>query len=173
MLKGIIISVSLSLLWFIFQLPIYHVINPQKRIRFLTLLYLPTLPLYIFFYFNIHSFPFLTDEMQKNPFYLGLINGLVLHLIFYFTYLACYHYIDRPVTLRILVELLTHPKGNIFELEKQYSVKAMIQKRLDAMERGKVIQKKEDHYFLSKKGEWIARFVFLGRRLLDKHVLKY
>ena len=75
---------------------------------------------------------------------------------------------DRSVTLRILVELLLTPGQtmSVSDLRKRYSVRTMIESRLQQLSAGGFLAIGSDgRITLIGKGQWFGRFVVGGRRL--------
>lgn len=75
---------------------------------------------------------------------------------------------DRSVTLRILVELLIAPNRelSVAELNSRYSVRTMVESRVDQLREGGFLEVDPDGTIrLLKRGEFFGRFVTAGRRL--------
>jgi len=95
--------------------------------------------------------------------YLVLVHLALGGFLFHFMTLP-----DRSVTMRILVELLLAP-GHVLtveELQKRYSVRSMIESRLDQLSAGAIIEISSAGVItLKPRGLYFGRFVTGGRRL--------
>ena len=136
MLKGYILAIALTLIWIVLQIIVFHAFKPQKRFAVMTLLFIVTIPFYfIFDMATPENLYFLPASLSATPDFLGLANGFILYVLLYGTYVECFYYIDRPLTLRMLIEFLDAPGGTLTlaELQKRYSFREMIQTRLESM----------------------------------------
>lgn len=169
MVKGWVVSLGLIAAWVCAQLVVFHVTHPRQLFRTLTLLFVLSLPVYIACYLlTPPTLGFLPRELAQSPLLLGLLNGLILHHLLYVTYVAFFYYIDRPLTLRILIALLKDPqrKWTLSELQTVYQLTHMIQRRLEAMEAGRLVVEREGRYFLTPKGRRIGKFFYWGKTFL-------
>ena len=169
MVKGWLISLLLIACWIPIQICVFHVTSTRQRFRTLTLLFILTLPVYLVCYLlTSPNLGFLPQRLVQTPFPLGLINGLGLHGLLYLTYVACYYYIDRPVTSRILIELLKAPNNELTlsEMKTVYGLKEMIEWRLGGLKDAGLVVEREGRYFLSSRGEILGRIFYFGRKVL-------
>lgn len=169
MVKGMVISLLLCNCWILAQLLVFHFISNRRTFRTLTLLFLLSLPLYGVGYLGTPPhLGFLPDAFAQTPLLLGLLNGLGLHVLFYFTYLACFYYVERPLTWRILIPLLRTADGKmtLSELKEVYGLTYVIQRRLVGMEEGGLVIQREGKYFLTSKGERLGKFFHFARKAL-------
>ena len=165
MIEGIFLSLYLILGWCVAQIFVFNFFKIKNKFPVLSILYLPTLFLYIFFSMG---------NVSYSTFPVGFINGLCLHLIFYATYLACFYYVDRPVTFRILIEFLRHKEESlrVEDIEKHYSLEFMVERRLKLLLKDGLICEKNGRFFIDKKGEKMGKMIAFGRRVICSSFLR-
>lgn len=169
MVKGGLISLCLIFLWVFIQILVFRLSATRQLFRTLTLLFIPTLPAYAACYLlTSPTLGFLPQGLAQGSSMLGFLNGLMLHLLFYFTYAACFYYVDRPLTLRILIAFLRAPDKTrtLSEIKAIYGLRYMVLRRLEAMKDGGFVIEREERYFLTPKGEGLGRLFRFGRELL-------
>ena len=169
MIKGYVISFSLMVIWVLVQLLVFHLSDTKELFRTFTLLFIPSIPVYVIWYLKTSpTMGFLPEALSRAPSLLGLLNGLGLQGLFYLTYVAFFYYIDRPVTLRLLITFLKTPdeKLTLLEVKTAYRLDRMIGRRLEAMEHGGLVVEREGKYFLTRRGEMLGRFCDVVRGLL-------
>ena len=159
MLKGICLSFFLILGWVLAQILIFQLFRPQKKFQVYTVLFLTTLPIYAALYWR----------MPPSAGFLGFFNGLFWHFLFYATYVECLNYVDRPVTLRMLIEFLKAPEGilTLKTLQSHYGLPDMIRKRLEDMRINGYLKQEGDRYFLTPRGRRVAGVFRFIRSLLS------
>ena len=168
MVKGGLVSLFWIACWIFAQILIFHWTN-RRMFRTMTYLFLLTLPAYVASYLlTSPTLGFLPQGLTQTPFLLGLWNGLGLHLLLCLTYLACFYYVDRPVTLRMLQEFLKAPKGELTlsQLKAVYGLRNMIGRRLEGMKEGGLVLEQEGRYSLTPKGQILGRIFHVGKGLL-------
>ena len=169
MLKGYLISFSLMVIWVLVQLLVFHLSNTKQLFRTFTLLFILSIPVYVIWYLKTSpTMGFFPETLSRTPEVLGLLNGLGLQGLFYLTYVAFFYYVDRPVTLRILIAFLKAPGEalTLSEVKTTYGLNDMIRRRLEAMKHGGLVVEREGKYFLTRKGETLGRFCDVIRGLL-------
>lgn len=169
MLKGYLLSACLVIFWIITQITVFHIVQPKKKFWTLTLLFMGTFPFYALFYFWIPpNFFFLPPSLSQTPLWVGFANGLILHILLYGTYVECFYYVDRPLTLRMLVEVLQAPGHTLtlHELQTRYSFREMIRSRLEAMVHNGYLLAEAQGYRLTSKGRVFAQGFLFIRKLL-------
>ena len=169
MIKGYVISFSLMVVWVLVQLLVFHFSDTKQLFRTFTLLFIPSIPVYVIWYLKTSpTMGFLPETLSQTPYVLGLLNGLGLHGLLYLTYAAFFYYIERPVTLRLLIIFLKAPDETLtlLELKTTYGLDRMIGRRLEAMKHGGLVVEREGKYFLTREGEKLGRFCDVVRRLL-------
>lgn len=108
---------------------------------------------------------FLVWQWESVP--LNLLNGLLLHLLLFCTFMEWYYCVDRPVTLRILVEAWKR-KGEPLEranLYRSYGLDYMIGRRLEALASSGYLEARGERYYLTRKGKLFAAVFERGSRL--------
>lgn len=169
MLKGYLLSTGLIIFWILAQITVYHIFQPKKKFWTMTLLFIGTLPFYAFFYFFTPSDVFfLPSSLSQTPVLLGFLNGFILHVLLYGTFVECFYYVDRPLTLRMLVEVLQAPGRTLTlsELQTRYSFREMIRSRLEVMVHNRYLSEQRQIYSLTTKGRIFANGFLLIRRIL-------
>ncbi|MBI4224441.1 MAG: hypothetical protein HY609_05860 [Deltaproteobacteria bacterium] len=118
-----------------------------------------------FFLYLLSFLIFLVWQRPTPP--LNILNGALLHLLFFCNFMAFYYAVAQPVTLRILVEAKKSPQGILEKnrLYQNYSLRFMIQKRLSALVQSGYLAKEGERYFLTAKGKWFARIFLKGSEL--------
>lgn len=169
MAKGYLISFMLIVGWIFVQILFFHGTGTRQKFKVLTLLFLLTLPLYVLWYcVSSPTLGCLPPALTQTPLVLGLVNGLGIHCLFYVVYVACFYCLDRPVTLRILIEFLKAPSGalTLSEMKAVYGLKEMLRRRLEGLKDGDLAVEREGKFVLTRKGVWLGRVFHWGRRLL-------
>ncbi len=172
MVKGILLSSLFLLGWTFIQILVFHLASVRQLFRTLTLLYFVSLPLYVVCYLRTSpTLGFLPQSFSETPLGLGLSNGIFLYLLFYVTYVAFFYYVDRPLTLRMLIAFFKAPDESLSlsEIKTIYGLKYMIERRLQGMKDGGLVVEKQGKYFLTPKGKRLGSLFDFGRRLLKSH----
>lgn len=162
-------AIAFTVLWILSQILVFHLTSTRQLFKTLTLLFIFSFPAYGAVYlWTSPTLGFLPDALTQTPAALGLLNGLGLYLLLYVTYVACFYYVDRPLTLRILIAFLKAPEGKLTlsEVKTVYGLRYMILRRLEAMQDGGLVVEKNGKYFLTLKGKCLGKLFHLGRSLL-------
>ena len=131
-------------------------LRPVKgRLHAMTAAFLPGFPLGVLLVFLLHrmgGWPVNLDG-EESPL-LAYILAPLLHLLLFFFFVECFYHIERSVTLRLLVELLEHPKGaaTTEEIMREYSVDDMIRRRLADLLRNGWVRESDGRFQLTDKG---------------------
>ncbi len=171
MVKGWLISLALVFFWIVLQVLVFHLSGTRKLFKTLTFLFLLTLPIYIAWYLGtLPTLGFLPEIISRTPILLGLLNGLGCHFLLYVTYVAFFYYIDRPFTLRILVAFLEAENGQqtLQEIKASYGLRHLIERRLEAMKDGQLVEERDGRYRLTQKGKRLGRLFQFGRDFLNR-----
>lgn len=170
MVKGWLISLVLVFLWIVLQILVFHLSKTRSLFKTLTFLFLLTLPIDVAWYLGTSpTMGFLPEAVSRTPLVLGLVNGLGYHLLLYVTYVAFFYYIDRPFTLRILIAFLEAENGQrtLREIKASYGLRHLIERRLEAMKDGYLVEERDGRYWLTQKGERLGRLFQFGRNFLN------
>lgn len=169
MAKGLLLSLFLVALWILAQLVVVHAFRPVRVFSAMTWLFAPTLPAFVVLYVLAPPGLFVLPEgLVRESMALGLLNGLFVHLLLYCTWVEAFFCIDRPVTLRILVEFAKAPRGRLTlpQIRDVYSLEQMIAQRLHSMRLNGYVEERGGRYVLTPKGRALARGIRRLRRLL-------
>ncbi|OGQ44892.1 MAG: hypothetical protein A3H42_06310 [Deltaproteobacteria bacterium RIFCSPLOWO2_02_FULL_46_8] len=117
------------------------------------------------FLYGLSFVGFLVWEWPTS--WLNLLNGGLLHILFYCTFMEFYYYIDRPITLRILVEARKNLNRvlDINKLHQTYDLKYMIQRRLKSLVASGYIAEKNANFYLTTKGKIFAKIFEKGSKI--------
>jgi len=168
--KGIVISLILTLGWVAAHIALFHVRRPEKMFHTLLILFSLTVPLYPVIYFSSPpDLHFLPGGMSRTPVPLGIVSGLILHLLLFFTYVEFFYYIARAVTLRLLVEMrMSGGRGvSLEEIQREYNVQTMVIARLDAMMQNGFVRRSGACFVTTPRGRRYARISMFFRRLIN------
>lgn len=145
--------------WVFLQPLVLRLVPPRRHFRAILFLYAASFTAYLLLYWNFAESFRILDLLP---------NGALLHLLLFCTTMQCYYYVDRPITLRILVELSKRPGERLFlkELQSLYSVPFMVAKRLEILSDSAYITRRDEKWFLTRKGIFFARIFRLGGRVL-------
>lgn len=169
MLKGILLSPLLIAGCILAQIVISHCLRPRITFVILIGLFVISLPLYVLLYLATPpTLGFLPDATSQTPFALGLLNGLLVHLLLYGSYIQCFYYLSTPLTLRILEEFLNAERGflRLSELRERYGLHHILQGRLERLAANGYIQEEKECYRVTKKGRFFAAVFKAVRRFL-------
>ena len=166
MLKGLVLSGGLLTLWLIAQGVVFRVTAPQKAFNSMMTWFAPTVPLYLIVYgatpadLGILPAGFVGIDGR-----LGLVNGLVVHVLLFLTAGLFYSHADRSITVRLLIELARAPQQRLTlaQMQAMCGVEVLMQDRLDIMVRNGFIAPRGERFVLTAKG-WIGGSVGLAAR---------
>lgn len=98
---------------------------------------------------------------------LNLLNGSLLHVLLYCTFMEFYYYIDRPITLRILVEARKSLNRvlDVNKLHQTYDLKYMIRRRLRSLVASGYIVEKNANFYLTPRGKVFAKIFERGSKI--------
>ena len=168
MLKGIIISFLLSLVWIGAQIAAVHLRKPRRVFLLLLSLFTITMPLFPLAYFlTPRDLFFLPQRCSLTPLWLGLSAGLLLHVLIFFAYVEFFYYVERSVTLRMLVELRKRPESPLELIQETYGVEGMVRERMEAMRENGFVRRINGSWLLTRKGSVFAKTFILFRSLLN------
>jgi hypothetical protein len=169
-LKGLVLSGALVGLWLVVQGVVFHVAAPQKAFGSMVAWFAPTVPLYLVLYWVIPAdLGVLPGGFVGADWRLGLVNGLVVHVLLFLTAGLFYSHADRSITVRLLIELARAPQQRLTlaQMQAMCGVEALMQDRLDIMVRNGFLAPRGDRFVLTAKG-WIGGSVGLAAR----HILR-
>jgi len=168
MLKGLLLSGLMTLLWGIAQLIVFHVSFSRSRFRSMVTGFVATLPVYLVLYvLTPADLGWLPGRFADTRFLLGLLNGLGFHGLLFLTLAQFYFHVDRSITLRYLTEFGKAPRRFLtLEIVRQgYGVEGIVQSRLEAMVVNRFLICRETRYYLTWKGRVAAWMGGLTRKL--------
>lgn len=163
MTRGIILSTGTIGLWIVLQLFFLHAFQTPRRFLLILRLYLVSLCLYILFQV-VNLFPF--SLLGGFDF----LNGFLLHLLLFYAYLLIYYGVDRPITLRLLVEIYKAPgkTATMDAVLSQYDLKDVMEKRLKSLQDNGYIRQAGGRFFPTARGIFIANILEWGSRIYGK-----
>lgn len=169
MLKGLILAGGLVLLWGLVQLAVFRARRPRSAFQSMLACGLPTFPLYVVLYVATPGdLGILPAQLAATPFWLGLLNGAVLHVALFLTGVQFYFHVARSISVRLLMEFRRAPGQRLSreELERAYGVEDVVGPRLEAMVRNGYLRQEGDCYFVRPRGRLGAWVGATMRRLL-------
>lgn len=98
---------------------------------------------------------------------LNWLNGALVHILLFCTFMEFYYYIDRPVTLRLLREADQNP-GKILDvlaMEGSYNLETMLCRRLETLVAGGWLCSRGGRFHLTARGKMFAALFEKGTRL--------
>lgn len=168
MLKGIIISLALTFLWVAAQVTIFHIRRPRRVFLSMVYLFSMTLPLFPLVYLiTPPDLFFLPRHCSRASEWLGLGTGFFAHILLFFAYVEFFYYVERSVTLRLLVEFRKSPGTALDEVRKIYGMERMVAERLEVMKENGFTNLKDGVWGLTTRGRLFARTFILARRFLN------
>ena len=168
MLKGLLISVLLTASWICAQIVIFHLRRPSRLFAAIAGAFAVTVPLFPVVYLLAPAdLFFLPPGCARAPCWVGLFTGMVAHLLFFFAYVEFFYYVERSVTLRVLVEIHKRPGRTVEDVRDRYSVKRMVSDRLGAMKENGFVGRRGERWLLTAKGRVFARIFILARQWLN------
>lgn len=155
MIRGLLLSTAVAVGWIFLVLLVIHLRRPARVFFVMTALFLPALPVFLALYFRTSLFVQSSVTLSPIP---GAINGCVMLWLYYCTWIEAYYFIDRPVTFRILVELVRSPGGTLTlaQMKSFYSLEEMIDHRLKSMILNGYLTETDGRYSLTAKGRTFA-----------------
>ena len=145
-----------------------HALRPVRRFNSMALLFALTLPAFpIVYVWTPPDFFILSDRLAQSPAALGMVNGLLIHLLLFCTWGEGYFAVVRPITLRILIALLKTPGGTLTleEIRAVYGMKRMVLLRLESMRLNGYVEERDGGYVLTRKGRLLAGAILFVRRV--------
>jgi hypothetical protein len=155
--------------WVATQIVVVHAVRPVRMFNAMSLLFVPTVPAFLALFVLTPPDLFgLPPQLAAGPTRLGALNGLMVHLLLYCTWVEAFYYIDRPVTLRILVEFVKAPRHRLTleAIRAVYGLEQMISGRLEIMRVNGYVAERSGRYVLTGKGRLFARLIRAVRRTL-------
>jgi hypothetical protein len=169
MAKGVVLSVALVVVWTVAQIVAVHVLRPTRMFVVLTALFAATVPIYVVLYaITPANLGVLPAAWAATPPALGLADGLLVHGLLYCTWMQGFYYVDRPVTLRLLVEFVKAPGGSLTlaQMRAVYGLPQMIERRLISLRDNGYVEERDGRFVLTPKGRLFARGIAGLRRAL-------
>ena len=169
MAKGVLLSLALIALWAVVQIAVIHATRPVRLFFAITALFGATIPVYVAVYLlTPPDLYVLSAAVAGTPATLGLANGLLVHVLLYCTWMEAFYYVDRPVTLRILVEFVKAPGGylTLSDMRRVYGLEQMIVWRLESMRTNGYVVERDGRFTLTRKGRVFAIGISMVRRFL-------
>ena len=176
MMKSYVLTLTLTLIWLVAQIVLFQRARPAKKFMIFTGLFL-FLPMcyFISYLATPADLYFLPHAYCRASNALGLTNGLILLLLIYFTYSEVFFYIDRPLTLTILIEFLRKPEAflTLDELKSRFQLESIIHARLENMELNGYLARTGQQFYLTQKGILFAKLFRLIRQIFGvRHYLE-
>ena len=169
MLKGLLISGGLMLVWILVQGAVFHVSAPRKAFGSMVGWFTPTIPIFVVLYWVTPAdLGVLPARFVGIDWRIGLANGLLVHGLLFLTAGLFYSHADRSITVRLLIELSRAPERRLTlpEMRAVCGVEVLMQDRLDILIQNRFLDIRGDRLLLTTKG-WIAGGIGLvARRLL-------
>lgn len=169
MAKGLVLAGALAVLWVAAQLVVVHTLRPTRLFNTMTLLFAPTVPLFVALYaLTPADLGMLPAEWSRSSAALGVLNGLLVLALLYGTWVEGFYYVDRPVTLRVLVEFVKAPgrRLTLDEVRAVYGLEHMITSRLETMRENALVEQRDGRWVLTRKGFLFARGIRFVRSVL-------
>ena len=171
MIEAILLAIGVFGLFLIVHIVLFHFRTPMNRWKVVQRLAILFLIGYVALYYLLPESNWLgiLSTSHGLPKLIACINGALLYLFLFVTYGQVYFLIDRGVSARIMIELLTEGARGMTqeEIAGRYSPVALERRRLDDMIYGKYLFIEGEQYHLTKKGTSMGRaFLFL------KHLLR-
>jgi hypothetical protein len=170
MAHGIIVALIVSAVWIVLQNLFMHVRPAENRFGAMATGYLLSLPAVYAGYRWMPDFGIAAAVTAGNESYwMGLFQAYLLHLLMFFQYVHFFYHVERSVTLRFFVELLSHgePGAPLPAIQKQYSLEEMIEQRLEVMRAGGFVILRAKTWRLSGKGKLLAFTAIVGSWLFQ------
>ena len=169
MLKGLLLSGGLMVVWTVVQWRVFHLSAPQRAFGSMVRWFTPTLPIFlVLYYVTPAGLGVLSNHYVGIDWRVGLANGAVVHVLLFLTAGLFYSHADRSITVRLLIELAQAPGRciTLSQLQAACGVELLMQERLDIMVRNKFLVVRDGRFTLTGKG-WLAGGVgMVARRLL-------
>jgi hypothetical protein len=165
-LKGLLLSGTLMMLWLVVQGVVFHAAAPRKAFSSMLGWFAPTIPLYLVLYWvTPANLGVLSDGFVGVDWRLGLLNGLTIHVLLFLTAGLFYSHADRSITVRLLIELSRAPRQRLTlaQMQEMCGVEVLMQDRLDIMVRNGFLVSRGNRFVLTPKG-WIGGSVGLVAR---------
>lgn len=157
---AILAALIVSIVWIVLQNLLMHCRPTENRFRAMALGYLLSLPFVFVVFWLLPPFSRgIAVTMRHESFLMGLLHAYLVHLLGFFFYGECFYYVERSVTLRLLVELLRHggQGASLQVVQQQYSVGEMIYQRLNVLRDRGFIEQRDGRWYLRTKGIWLVR----------------
>ncbi|MDP3920172.1 MAG: hypothetical protein Q8R76_05135 [Candidatus Omnitrophota bacterium] len=176
MLRGVLLSLSLTAVGIIVQIVTAHALRPRKMFNHALLIFVGSFPVFVFLYYATAVFwpglPAAEAGMSELP---GLINGLLFHALLFLNYVQCLYYLTQPVTLRVLMEMARSGDAVVRgrAINAMHSFDHMVSTRFEVLVLHQFARREGERYYLTQKGERFALvFKFLRRLFGISYYLK-
>ncbi len=169
MLKGLILSVALILVWALSLLSALQFAAPRRVYKTMVICFAPIVPAYLLLYvLTPASFGFLPAQLAEVGFALGLMDGLIVLVLLFCTGVLFYFHVARSITLRLLLEFGLSPDAvlSIEAIERAYGVHQIIEHRIEAMAANGYLSATSGRYHVTVKGRFVSLLAQLVRKLV-------
>jgi hypothetical protein len=166
--KAVLVSLAVTFAWLLLQNAWVHLFKPTRIFRGIALAFFVSWPLVPVVYWSTPAdLGFLPVGLSGTPPRVGVAAAVLLHLLFFFNWCQFFFYVDRSITLRLLVEFVKSPDGvrTLDEIRGVYDLERMIRARMSVLHRNGWLVKGPDG---RDRLTWKAKFVARGTLLLRK-----
>ena len=168
MLKGIIISFVLTIIWIVAHCTSAHFWRPRRKFLSIFVFFTIAAPLVPLAYtLTPPDLFYLSPQYARTPYWFGLVSCLLTYVLFFFAYVEFFYYVERSVTLRLLAEINKSYRPTLDDIRKYYNVESMVIDRVEAMRDNGFIISSNGLWRLTPKGELFARISIFFRRFLN------
>lgn len=173
MLKSLILSAFIVLLWAVVVLRLLQARRPKAPLNLMVVAFLPAVPVFSLAYWLVpQNLGFLPTGLSATPVLLELFDGLLILTLFFLTGVQFYYHFHNSITLRLLAELKRSPGEfmTIAELDAVSSVPILMEARLYALERARLLRCRDGRYYPTLGGRLVAALTVLTHAILKLRV---
>ncbi len=169
MLKGLILTGSIVVVWGVARLVVLRIVRPTDALKLMLVAYGSSIPVYMLVYvFTPPTLWVLPERLAATPASLGLWNGVFGLILLSLTAIQFYYHVHRSITLRLISEFERSSTRSmtLSEIEETCGLQVLIGSRLDALQRQGLVRERAGRYYLTAVGALVAVVGRAARRVL-------
>jgi hypothetical protein len=143
------------------SIALFHLLNVQRRLQAMGVIWLTLLGLYVGLYFVFQSV--LPDAFTSNAprwsaeSIVSVLNGMLIYLLTFLAF-CCFYFTDHSLSINFMLEMDSRP-GNqmtVTELKERFPYDKMLERRLADMVASGFLTKDGEHFCITSKGKIYA-----------------
>ena len=169
MLKGLILSGSLVLMWAVVQLLVFQARRPRSAVSAMVTSFSPVVPAFFFAYsVTPASLGILPPRLSMTPPLLGMLDGVLILILLFATCVQFYYHFHNSITLRLLAAFERAPGNSmtLAQIEAVSGVRVLLTERWEVLQGTRLVFADGGRYYLTASGRLAASAGLLVRSIM-------